>query len=359
MVDFNWAYIIPILLVLVLIHELGHFAAARWVGIKVEEFGFGLPPRLFGFTHKGVLYSINALPIGGFVRMLGEDRMNEDPASFNQKRPWQRALVVVAGALMNLLLAMVLLTAIAAGHGRAAPTGQTEIRGVEDGSPAAAAGWRSGDIIVSIAGQPITEYQQIGAIIQERPGQPVQVTIRRGQQTLETTVTPRVDPPPGSGAMGIIIGEQVRYVPLPLGEAIAAGVTGAMALSWAMLQGLGMMLESIVNPAVDVGPVAGPIGMGQFVGEAVAQSQLPLWVTLATLTALISLNLFLINLLPLPALDGGRLIFILVEVVRGRRVHPNYEGMVHLVGLVLLLALIAVISFFDISRLLEGQPLMP
>jgi regulator of sigma E protease len=116
--SFNWAYIVPILLILVLIHEWGHFATARWVGIKVEEFGFGLPPRLFGFVRNGVIYSINLFPVGGFVRMLGEDRSSDDPESFNQKRPWQRALVTGAGALMNFLFAVLLLAAIAVGVGR-------------------------------------------------------------------------------------------------------------------------------------------------------------------------------------------------------------------------------------------------
>jgi regulator of sigma E protease len=357
--NLSWAYIVPILLVLVLIHEWGHFVTARWVGVKVEEFGFGLPPRLFGFVRNGVLYSINALPIGGFVRMLGEDRASEDPAAFAQKRPWQRALVVSAGALMNFLFAVILLTAITSGYGRPTPTGHAEINGVVRGSPAEAAGWRPGDVIVSVAGTPVTEYRQLTPLIKQYAGQTITVELRRGDQTITTTITPRLNPPPGEGATGVVIAPQVEYVPLPLWEAAPASFGTALRISWSMLEGLGGLLVSLVDRSVNVGPMTGPIGMGQLVGEAVAQSQLPLWVTLANLTALLSLNLFLLNLLPLPALDGGRLLFIGIEVVRGRRVHPDREGLVHFVGLVVLLALIMVISVFDVTRILSGRSLLP
>jgi regulator of sigma E protease len=357
--DLNWAYIIPILLLLVLIHEWGHFITARKVGIKVEEFGFGLPPRLFGFVRNGVLYSINALPFGGFVRMLGEDGASEDPASFNQKKPWQRALVTGAGALMNFLFAVVLLAVIAMGYGRPTPTGMAEINGVVAGSPAAVAGWRAGDVVVSVAGQPITEYRELTPLIRQHAGQTIEVVLRRGGEMVTTTVTPRANPPAGEGATGVVIAPQVEYVPLPIWEAIPAGFTAAVRFSWTMLEGLGSLLLSLFGRGDTVGPVTGPIGMGQLVGEAVEKSSLPVWVTLANLTALLSLNLFLINLLPLPALDGGRLLFIGIELLRGRRVNPNREGMVHFVGLVLLLTLIMVISVFDITRIMSGRPLLP
>ncbi len=357
--DFNWLYIVPILFVLILIHEWGHFASARKVGIKVEEFGFGLPPRLAGFVHDGVVYSINALPIGGFVRMLGEDRASDDPASFNQKKPWERAFVTVAGATMNFIFAVLLLIAVSAGYGRAVPTGQAEITSVQQGSPAAEAGWRPGDVVVAVGGTAVTEYRELTTLINQHRGQSVQVEVLRDGQRLTTTVSPRLDPPPGQGATGVMIGPQVEYVRQPIWEAVPSGFASALRVSGAMLQGFGMMFQGLFNPAVNVGPVAGPIGMGQFVGEAVNQSPLPLWVTLANLTALLSLNLFLVNLLPLPALDGGRLLFILIEVVRGRRINPNREGMIHLVGLVVLLALIMVISVFDIGRLMSGRALLP
>lgn len=357
--DFNWVYIIPILFVLILIHEWGHFATARWVRIKVEEFGFGLPPRLFGWTRDGVLYSINALPFGGFVRMLGEDRSSDDPQSFNQKRPWQRALVTGAGALMNFLFAVILLTAVAAGFGQPIPTGRAEINAVAAGSPAAEAGWRSGDVILSVGGTPVREYRELTPLINQFRGQSVAVEVMRGGQTVMTTVTPRQSPPEGQGATGVTIAPEVEYARAPVWEALPASFGTALRISGTMLEGLGMMIQSLFNPAVNVGPVAGPIGMGQLVGEAVTQSQLPLWVTLANLTALLSLNLFLINLLPLPALDGGRLLFIIIEVLRGRRVHPDREGMVHFVGLVVLLALIMVISVLDINRIFSGRALLP
>lgn len=357
--DFSWAYIIPILFILILIHEWGHFASARKVGITVEEFGFGLPPRLVGWTRNGVVYSINALPIGGFVRMLGEDRSSDDPNSFNQKKPWQRAFVTVAGAGMNFLFAALLLIVISVGYGRPTPTGQAEITNVLAGSPAAEAGWRPGDIVVSVGDTPISDYRELSSLINAHRGGSVSVVVQRDGRQITTTVSPRREPPAGQGATGVMIGPKLEYVPQSLWEAIPAGFVNAWRVSWMMLQGFGVMIEGLFNPGVNVGPVAGPIGMGQFVGEAVNQSPLPLWVTLTNLTALLSLNLFLVNLLPLPALDGGRLLFILVEIIRGRRINPNREGMVHLVGLVVLLMLIMVISVFDIGRIVGGQPLLP
>jgi regulator of sigma E protease len=357
--EFNWLFIIPILLVLVFIHELGHFVAARRVGIKVEEFGIGLPPRVFGIVRDGVLYSINALPIGGFVRMLGEDSSSKDPASFNQKTPWQRALVTGAGALMNFLFAVLLLTIIAVGYGRATPTGRAEIAGVVAGSPAAAAGWQVGDVVAAVGDTPVTRHDQLSGLIREYRGKEVSVDIVRGGETLRTTVTPRENPPPGEGATGVAIAQQVTYAPMPLWEAIPTSFMTALRMSWAMLEGLVTLVQSLFDRSINVGPVTGPIGMGQLVGEAVTKSALPTWVTLANLTALLSLNLFLINLLPLPALDGGRLLFIALELLRGRRVNPDREGMVHFVGLVLLLGLIMVISVFDISRLFGGGSLLP
>lgn len=357
--DLNWAYIIPILLVLILIHELGHFFAARWVGITVEEFGFGLPPRLIGINHGGVIYSINALPVGGFVRMLGEERASNDPTSFNQKSPAQRALVTGAGALMNFLFAVILLAGIAMGYGRPSETGRAEITGIIPGSPAAAAGWQPGDIIRGVGGQPIPHYRQLSEIISQYGDKPVAVELERAGQIITTTVTPRANPPRGQGATGMTIEGQKIYSRMPIWEAVPSAVVASFQISGMMLDGLRLMILKPFNPEVDIGPVAGPVGMGQLVGEAVTRSPLPLWVTLANLTALLSLNLFLINLLPLPALDGGRLLFIIIEVLRGRRIHPDREGMVHFVGMLVLLAMIAVISVFDINRLFNGQALLP
>lgn len=357
--DLNWLYIIPILIALIYIHELGHFLAARAVGIKVEEFGFGIPPRLFGIERGGVLYSINWLPFGGFVRMLGEDSSSDDPASFNQKRPWQRAFVTVAGATMNFLFAVILLTIIAVGFGRPVASGQAEIASVVAGSPAAAAGWQPGDTILSVAATPVARYDQLSSMMREHRGATVEVEIKRGNDVIRTTVAPRENPPPGEGATGVVIAPQVTYQPTSIWEAVPNSIMTAARMSWSMLEGLGTLLTWVVDQRVNIGPITGPIGMGQLVGEAVTRSPLPTWVTVLNLTALLSLNLFLINLLPLPALDGGRLLFILIELLRGRRVHPDREGMIHFVGLVVLLALIMVISVFDITRIFSGHSLLP
>ncbi|HET7036716.1 MAG TPA: RIP metalloprotease RseP [Thermomicrobiaceae bacterium] len=432
-------YIIPILAVLILIHEFGHFITARMAGIRVHEFGIGLPPRLAGFTRNGILYSFNALPIGGFVRVLGEDGKSFEPDSLQAKSRARRALFFGAGSLMNLLLAIVLITVLVGARGDTIT--HVYVAGVEDGSPAAQAGWQVGDQFLKVDGKEITSVDQMVGSTDDFVGKPMSVTLQRGGQTVQTTVVPRLDPPPGQGRTGIEVvsaaasriavdtvtagspaaqagilpgdtlltvdghaitdgqallltlqahqGESIPLrlerdgqarevqVQVPQASSSDAQPTIGIGLSqhvitqpvawWKVVprgvaetfNSLHLMVTgvvSLVQGQATLSGVAGPIGMGQLTSEMLKLSPEPAWVTLFNISALLSLNLALLNLIPFPALDGGRLFFLLIELIRGKRVPPEKEGMVHFVGLVVLLTFMLVVAYHDIDRIVSGTP---
>ncbi len=437
----NALYIVPILGVLILIHEIGHFATAKLFGIEVQEFGIGLPPRLFGIRRGGVLYSINLIPLGGFVRVLGEDGKSFEPGSMQTKSRLQRTIFITAGSLMNLLLAFVLITAMVGIQGES--KSNVYVAEVEAASPAQQAGWQAGDRFLTVAGTDVTSIDQVVSLTERYAGKEMPVTLLRGKQIVHTEVVPRKNPPPNSGRTGIKItgspvatilvaevepgsaadragirqGDVIRAIgDLPVEDASAysiglqihAGtsqpvtierggqvmtVTLAIpslapdqeevdsgmsvrqdviyhALPWWKIVPQGAMdtlstlrrmfegLIMLIRGGVSLGSVAGPIGMGQLTSEVLAVSAAPTWVTLANIMILLSLNLAVLNLLPFPALDGGRLLFVVIETIRGKRVAPEKEGMVHFVGLVILLAVMFVVAFIDIDRLVSGESLL-
>lgn len=521
--------IVPILAILIVIHELGHFFAARSVGVKVEEFGIGLPPRVKGWRRNGVLWSLNALPIGGFVRVKGEDASDREPGSMQNASPWARGWFLLAGPLANLAAAVILSIVLVATIG--VQVEKPFISSVETDSPAQQAGWQPGDRIVSIDGESIDSTSHAIEVVRANVGDEITVVIQRGSETIETSVTPRENPPQGQGSTGITFGDgrfsdvqvdEVRpdtpaaeagllpgdriveingieieamaqaigimdahigqditltyerdgerittefSVPdasLPVTE-VASGSPAARAELYAtdeitsvngepittgqafistMIEHSGQEVElgfvrttadgridmttillvpdiaelertqvlanlglSLLQPSgfhelgiepigyVSYEPVpgnrvvqegwnqftglitgtvealrmafsggapldsfVGPIGMGQMTGElldAANGNALPI---LLNLTMLISIALGLFNLLPIPALDGGRLVFVIVEILRGgKRVPPEKEGAVHMIGMILLLGLIFYIAFGDVTRIINGE----
>ena len=435
----SWFYIVPILGFLIFIHEVGHFVAARMSGVKVEEFGMGIPPRLFGWVRGGVLYSVNLIPFGGFVRVKGEDGENMDSDSMNAKSPGQRAFFLSAGIIMNILFAVLLMIVVVGIKG--VPHREVYIAGVGAGSPAATAGWQTGDRIVSADGKSVGSTQELVQKTVSMAGSPIDFVIERGGQFYETTLTPRENPPKGEGRVGVNLADPLVSAVVVTGiapDSLAAqaglqtgdrlvtvngrAVTSAFVLQTEMnrfqdsdlplvyerngtqhqtsipvpsprndttlvLQsGIEKLTETPIFenvPAIEVIPrgfqeaynqtkmmiqgivqmfqnpgllrqTAGPVGMAQLTHELVEQSTLPVWYTLSTLAILLSLNLAFLNLLPIPALDGARLLFVLIELIRGRRIAPEKEGLVHLVGFVMLIGLMFVIAFNDIRRILDG-----
>jgi regulator of sigma E protease len=337
---------LAVLSVLVLAHELGHFVVAKRAGIKVQEFGFGYPPRLIGVTVGETTYSINLLPLGGFVRMLGENGNPGEAGSFASKSKRVRAAVLAAGSAMNLLLIPVLFS-IGLMIGEPVPCADcntVEVYGIQAGSPAEAAGLRAEDVFVSLNGQPIQNTDDVRNAIRAAGDQPVSVVVERDGEPVAMQVTPRVSGAEGQPTIGIQLGPEVVTVRYPIWEAIPKGIERTGDLIRVFFGGLGQML-SREAPA----DLAGPVGIAQMTGQAARAG----WVYLLQFTAFLSLNLAVFNMFPIPGLDGARLAFVIIEGLRGRRVNPQTEGVIHFIGLMLLLTLMAYVSVNDVRRLIQ------
>ena len=340
---------IVILVGLVLAHEAGHFVMAKLFGIKVLEFGVGFPPRVTGWQFGETEYTINWLPLGGFVRLLGEEDPS-DPRSLAAQTAWKRFIVLFAGAGVNLVLP-VLLFAIAFSLPHEESIGRAVVAEVIPDSPAEAAGLELGDVIYSIGGRDAKNVATASRLVRINMGQETDLRIKRGDEFLTVNVTPRWAFPSNQGPTGITIASQYPFterVALAPWESIPAGVRATLdTLMLARNEVVGWV-KGGSGPAV-----AGPVGIAQTTGQVAREGGAP---PLFELAALLSINLGVINLLPLPMLDGGRIFFLLIEVVRGgRRIAPEKEAIVHLVGFVLFVALAVVVTFSDISRLIGGN----
>ena len=354
---------ILVMSVLVFAHELGHLLVAKRSKIVVEEFGFGYPPRVLKlFERGGTIYSINAIPFGGFCRMRGED----DPSlsgSFAAAPKPARALTLFAGPAMNFVLAIVLLGAatLLAGVPDSSLTGAVIYDTAPD-SPAAAAGLRLGDRIIAADETPIVTVEDLRAHSAAHLGQAVVYRfVRRApasnaEQTLQVTITPLVNPPKNQGSLGIQIGSPTR--PATIGEAATASVSLTGRAIWYTFA----IPASLIRAGRPIGEFGftGPVGIAVLTGDAVQTAQRNASVVpLLEFMALLSVALAVTNLLPLPALDGGRLIFIVIEIIRRRRVDPNQEGLVHLIGFGLLLLLVGALTVREVGDLIRGNPVVP
>ncbi len=344
-----------ILSILVLIHELGHFLVAKKFGIKVEEFGFGLPPRAFGIKRGETIYSINWLPIGGFVKLYGEDEAGGGKRAFFARPVWQRGLVIIAGVAMNFILATLLVSFLFT-QGVAIPTGEVKIGQVVADSPAAAAKLQTDDIITAIDGKIVRRISEVQKLIFPKLEQDVKLTIKRGDSVQEIIIKTKKEIVEGKevGLIGVGLSD-MSFKKFPIWEAPIVGTIEAARLSWLTVVGLGNMVWSWLILGQVPQDVAGPVGVAQITGQAVSVGPL----AVVFFTGILSLNLAVLNILPIPALDGGRFFFILIEAVTRRRVNPNFERYAHTIGMMILLALIALITFRDIGRLLSGQPILP
>jgi len=343
---------IAILVLLILAHELGHFMTAKLSGVKVEEFGIGFPPRLISFKRGETIYSLNAIPLGGFTKLLGE----EDPTlrgSLASKSIATRVLVLSAGSLMNILLPIVLFSAaFMIPHDMLLE--KVQIEEVAPGSPAQSAGIEPGDTILEINGHPIKNRGDIGYLIHLNLGSEVNILLEKTDfSSKEVNVKPRWNPPEGQGAIGIVItgvDSTVIRESYPFWKAIPSSITHC----WEILV---LFRNEIVTWFLGATPqLAGPIGIAELTGEVAKAG----FSALLEFTALISINLAIINLFPFPGLDGGRLVFVALEWVRrGRRIPPQKEGFVHLIGFIVLIIVIAVVSYYDIIRIIQGESLLP
>jgi regulator of sigma E protease len=358
--SFAWLLIVPILAVLVTVHEFGHYLAARFFGVAVEEFGIGLPPRIVGRKWRGTLWSLNAIPLGGFARMKDENVSGSAPDSFQTKPAYARAIILVAGIIFNFIFAAILFAIIFMGYGAPSDKEIVRIGEVVPNTPAQIAGWQKDDQFVRVGDRQINRQSDLSNAIAASAGRPVQVELRRGGQTIVTTVTPRTPDqiPPDQGSTGIKVAAQSIVEREPIWKAVPHGFGETF-------RGIGDIYGGLIRLVRGTQPggvanVTGPIGIAQVVGEVVQQATIPVWVVVFNLTAFISINLGILNLLPIPALDGGRLLFVLIEWVRrGKRVPPEREGMVHLIGMAVLLTIFVLVAFVDIQRLFDGRSILP
>jgi regulator of sigma E protease len=344
-----------ILVILVVVHELGHFLTAKSRGVQVTEFGIGFPPRIWGVKRGETLYSINALPLGGFVKLAGE----EDPSiarSLASKGYGTRILVLSAGSLMNLILPIILF-AVAFMIPHSVYIAPVMIAEVAPNSPAASAGIQAGDTVLSINGEKLTNSSDILRLIQLNLGKEITFEVKHADGSLETMdVTARWKPPAGQGATGIRIAPieeppEVIRESKPFWEAIPAG---AVECYETMVLFKNEIIRWIVGASAP--QVTGPVGMAELTGEVVQAGFSPL----IQYAAFISINLGIINLLPLPALDGGRIAFVLLEMIRGgRRVSPKTEGLIHLIGFALLIGLMILVTFGDIANIVTTGSAIP
>ena len=343
---------LAVLAVVVLVHEFGHFATAKAFGIKVNEFGFGFPPRLLGIRKRETVYTVNLLPLGGFVKLEGENDPSQ-PRSFASKGTGTRFIVLAAGAFMNLVLAIFLFAALF----MFTIDDQVRVRvgEVAPGSPAELAGVLRGDFILEANGHRVSGFDELADQISANLGKEMVWLIQRKGDERQVRVVPRVEPPAGEGATGINLQflSVQRWTPTrPPWEALSLAVQH----TWNLLVATKDVVVDWVSEGGEA-PFAGPIGIAQGTGEVARELGL---VSLIPLAGFLSLMLGITNILPIPALDGGRILFVVVEWLRrGKRIPPEKEGLIHLVGFVIILAMVlGPLTYKDISRIVEGGSLL-
>jgi len=327
-----------VIAVLIFFHEFGHFYAGKRLGFRIDEFAIGMGPTVVSKEKDGTKFAIRALPIGGLCMFHGEDEGIKDPECFNAQPVWKRMIVVAAGPVMNILLAVVIAIVILMSYGEYMP-GIVELTDME--APAAAAGLEAGDIILAVDDTEITYYADCIPAIEGADPAGADITVRRGDEDIILRVKDIYDPETGTNRLGILISPvRLRY-----------GLFGAIANSfryvWDIMMEMFRFLGSIFTTGIQSGDVAGPVGTISLMGQAVRAG----FEVVLRLGVLISINLGIMNILPIPALDGGRLLFMAVEAVRGKAIPPEKEGMIHFAGIILLFGLMILLTFMDVKNL--------
>ena len=327
--------VIVIFGLIILIHELGHFLTAKMFRVKVHEFAIGMGPKLFGKQKGDTLYSVRLIPMGGYVKMEGEDADSSDPAAFNNKKPWQRFIMLFAEAFMNLLLGFMLLVTLNVASPRLPVVPTMEIVSVYEGMGAEEAGILPGDRILEIDG--ITMHTRLDMLLALDGKEQVSITIdRNGQkQTLPVTLTEME----GSRYLGIQQATEEKNV----GNVLSYSFFETFSIVKLTYQSFFGMF----NGTVAVEQMSGPVGIVNEISNA-AQTGIfdVIWLAL-----IISLNLGVVNLFPLPALDGGRIVFVLWEMITKKKLKPEHEGLIHFIGFVILILFMLYITKNDLVRL--------
>lgn len=331
--------------ILIISHELGHFLLAKLNGIYVEEFSVGMGPTLLSWQGKETRYSLKVFPFGGSCMMMGEDENSSDERAFGNKGVLARISVLAAGPAFNFILSFILAVMVLGSMGIDEPV----LSGVLNGYPAEEAGMQAGDRLVKLNSEKIHVYRDVILYLTIHAGEPLDVVYERDGELLQTEITPEFSDEYGTYMMGIeVSSERVRKGPL---ETLGYGLNEVVYWIRYTLISLKMMISG----QVAVQDVSGPVGMVSTMTDMVEESSTSglfyIFVNLANVCILLSANLGVLNLLPLPALDGGRLLFCLIELVRGKPVKQQFEAVVHAIGLMLLLGFSMLILFKDIWQL--------
>lgn len=330
---------------IVFFHEFGHFLLAKLNGIDVDEFAIGMGPAIFSKEYKGTLYAIRILPIGGYCAMGEDDEATDSPGNFNNKPVWARISVIAAGAIFNFILAFIMSVIFVSMAGYDAPV----IDKVDEGFPAVEAGIMPGDKIIRMNDEKINIFREITMYNQFHQGEETDITFVRDGEKHTVTLTPIMDEKLGYTRFGFVsMGNQKATV-------LTALQYGAYEVGFWIETTLDS-LKMLITGKIGADQLSGPVGIVDVVGDTYEQSKeyggLVVSANLLSLAILLSANLGVMNLLPLPALDGGRLVFLFIEAIRGKRVPPEKEGYVHGLGMLLLLALMVFVMYNDIVRLI-------
>ena len=347
---------IIVLGILIFVHELGHFLVAKLCNVKVLKFSLGFGPKIFGRQYGDTEYLISAFPLGGYVKMCGEnieeEVTSEDlPRSFAHKTVWQRFLIVLAGPVFNILFAVFLFFLIFSIAGLPVPKSGTEIGGVTASSPAETAGLEAGDIILTINGQETEKWADVSQLIRESEGNPIVITVFRDGTELEVTGQPEIKEVKNIFGevvderymMGISRSTQVSYEKASLIEAFFAGISQTWMYIYLTMMGIIKIIQQVV-PASELG---GPILIAQMAGQQMQAG----WVNLFFFMGLVSVNLGILNLFPIPILDGGHLVFFSLEAIRKKPLEKKTMEKFQQFGLLLLGSLMIFVFYNDIARI--------
>ena len=334
-----------LLSVLIFVHEGGHFLVAKLSGVRVEEFGFGIPPRVWGKKFKDTIYSLNLLPIGGFVRLKGEEGGEAlgfgSADSFAVKSKFKRTFIIAAGALGNFVLAWLIFSLLWS-LGMLVPAGKVLVNEVSTGSPAQAAGIEPGDFILSFNGEKTETAGELIELTRASLGSRVLLEVESDEIAREATLTVRAVPPEGEGPIGFAIATAAVEEKVPFWKAPAVGLLDTFETVGLMLKGLTQTVVGLFRG--EELQVGGPVAIYALTGTVADGGFKPF----INFMAILSLNLVVVNLLPIPALDGGRILFIAIEAIRGKRLSPKTEHLVNSVGFAFLILLIVLLSIKDI-----------
>ncbi|PJE73675.1 MAG: RIP metalloprotease RseP [Candidatus Terrybacteria bacterium CG10_big_fil_rev_8_21_14_0_10_41_10] len=349
-------FLIIILAIIILAHEFGHFIVAKKSGMRVDEFGFGFPPKLFGFKMGETLYTLNAIPFGGFVKIPGEDggeqvARESQGRTFAEKSMRKRMAVIAAGVIFNIILAWFLISfglmigspmsKSAASDAAAVKNAKVTIIGVAKDSPAEEAGLKVGDKLIAFSS--VEELQNFVAV---SAGKEVEIGYERGKEMGALTLIPRVNPPEGEGAIGIAM-DEIGTLRLAPHKAVIEGAKTVYNLTIAIIGGLYYFILDVTKGTAGLDSVAGPVGIVSLTGSAASLG----FAYLINFAAFLSINIAILNILPFPALDGGRLLFLIIEKIKGSPLNPKFSHAANTVGMIMLLVFMAVVTYSDIAKL--------